>query len=288
MSRIPLTFKIGDIVNSKQINKEFRCSPYSGMNYSSTYNALVLYSYHEGGLYDDRWKGDILHYTGMGRNGDMEMTGQNLRLKESPNTDLEIHLFEVFEPTEYTYRGEFVLCDDPYPEFQEDENKNMRRVWMFPIKAKNQDIGIPFDQFKKNEENRKKSALKDGRKKKTPEELVKAARNKHPRISHRKVQSDEYERDQQIAEASKALAKGVCLLCKTPAPFKDKDGAPYLESHHIIWLSKGGADELSNTAALCPNCHRKMHVVADPEDVKKLQSIIKEKLKAFDETGKII
>lgn len=62
---------------------------------------------------------------------------------------------------------------------------------MFPIKAKNQDIGIPFDQFKKNEENSKKSALKDGRKKKTPEELVKAARNKHPRISHRKVQSDE-------------------------------------------------------------------------------------------------
>ena len=77
-------------------------------------------------------------------------------------------------------------------------------------------------------------------------------------------------------------------MCKTPAPFNDKDGAPYLESHHIIWLSKGGADELSNTAALCPNCHRRMHVVADPEDVKKLQSIIKEKLKAFDETGKII
>ena len=32
----------------------------------------------------------------------------------------------------------------------------------------------------------------------------------------------------------------------------------------------------------------KLHVVADPEDVKKLQSIIKEKLKAFDETGEII
>jgi hypothetical protein len=31
----------------------------------------------------------------------VEMTGQNLRLKESPNTDLEIHLFEVFEPTKY-------------------------------------------------------------------------------------------------------------------------------------------------------------------------------------------
>ena len=50
----------------------------------------------------------------------------------------------------------------------------------------------------------------------------------------------------------------------------------------------GDVDELINTAALCPNCHKMMHVVANPEDVKKLQSSIKEKLKAFDETGKII
>src|SRR4051794_10629582 len=30
-------------------------------------------------------------------------------------------------------------------------------------------------------------------------------------------------------------------------------------NHHITWLAKGGED--ANTVALCPNCHRKMHVV---------------------------
>lgn len=43
---------------------------------------------------------------------------------------------------------------------------------------------------------------------------------------------------------------------------------PYLESHHIIWLAAGGADSVDNTIALCPNCHRKMHVINDSSDVK--------------------
>ena len=55
----------------------------------------------------------------------------------------------------------------------------------------------------------------------------------------------------------------------------DKNDKPYLESHHIIWLSEGGSDTLDNTAALCPNCHKKMHVVNDPKDVIKLQEVNK-------------
>lgn len=82
-----------------------------------------------------------------------------------------------------------------------------------------------------------------------------------------------YVRDTYIAEASKRRAKGVCQLCGHPAPFNDKKGNPYLESHHIIWLSEGGADTLENIAALCPNCHRKMHIVNDIKDVKKLQDL---------------
>lgn len=85
-----------------------------------------------------------------------------------------------------------------------------------------------------------------------------------------------YVRNTYVAEASKRRAKGICQLCGNPAPFNDKNGSPYLESHHIIWLSEGGADVLENTVALCPNCHKKMHVVNDFEDVKKLQEINKQ------------
>lgn len=84
-----------------------------------------------------------------------------------------------------------------------------------------------------------------------------------------------YARNTYVAEASKRRAKGICQLCGNPAPFNDRSGNPYLESHHIIWLSEGGADVLDNTVALCPNCHKKMHVVNDPNDVKKLQDLNK-------------
>ena len=82
-----------------------------------------------------------------------------------------------------------------------------------------------------------------------------------------------YTRNIYIVEASKRRAKGICQLCEKPAPFNDKNGNPYLECHHIILLSEGGADDLQNTAALCPNCHKKMHIVNDEMDVQKLLNL---------------
>jgi 5-methylcytosine-specific restriction protein A len=50
------------------------------------------------------------------------------------------------------------------------------------------------------------------------------------------------------------------------APFNNAKGEPHLETHHIVWLAKGGMDTIENTVALCPNCHRKMHIVNDSKD----------------------
>lgn len=80
-------------------------------------------------------------------------------------------------------------------------------------------------------------------------------------------------RDPYIAEYARRRANGICQLCGVPAPFNRSDGSPYLESHHIEWLSEGGADSVDNTVALCPNCHRKMHIVADPEDAEWLKRV---------------
>lgn len=78
-----------------------------------------------------------------------------------------------------------------------------------------------------------------------------------------------------IAEYAKKKANGRCQLCGMPAPFSDNNGEPYLESHHVKWLSKGGEDSIDNVVALCPNCHRKMHVVNDVDEVEKLKCIAK-------------
>ena len=83
-------------------------------------------------------------------------------------------------------------------------------------------------------------------------------------------------RDPYIAEYARTRANGRCQLCGEVAPFLDSKGKPYLESHHIIWLARGGEDSVENTVGLCPNCHRKMHVVDAAEDVEKLLRVAQE------------
>ncbi len=84
-----------------------------------------------------------------------------------------------------------------------------------------------------------------------------------------------YTRSAEVARETRKRAKGICQLCGQPAPFEDREGEPFLEVHHIAWLSRGGNDSTDNTVALCPNCHRRMHVLDLPEDVEKLKEIWK-------------
>jgi hypothetical protein len=83
-----------------------------------------------------------------------------------------------------------------------------------------------------------------------------------------------YQRKAIVAEYAKRRANGICQLCLQRAPFIDKRERPYLEAHHVIWLSQSGNDIPENTAAVCPNCHRKMHVLNIDSDRERILSII--------------
>lgn len=80
-----------------------------------------------------------------------------------------------------------------------------------------------------------------------------------------------YARNRYVAELAKRRADGICELCRKRAPFTNASNEPFLESHHIVWLAHGGPDSIENTVALCPNCHRKMHIVNDAKDIRKLK-----------------
>jgi 5-methylcytosine-specific restriction protein A len=82
-----------------------------------------------------------------------------------------------------------------------------------------------------------------------------------------------HKRDRAVVEEAKRLANGECQLCGCDAPFNNENFEPYLEVHHIKWLSQGGNDCIENTVALCPNCHRKMHILNLEEDVAKLTEV---------------
>ena len=87
------------------------------------------------------------------------------------------------------------------------------------------------------------------------------AREKTTRIivKSKVISSIVYERSAKVKELTLKRARGFCELCAHSAPFVGFDGNPYLEVHHVSPLSQGGCDELENTIALCPNCHRKTH-----------------------------
>ncbi len=84
------------------------------------------------------------------------------------------------------------------------------------------------------------------------------------------VQTSLFIRSVYIKEFAKKAAQGICQLCENPAPFSNKLGEPFLEVHHVNYLSKGGSDTIDNVIALCPNCHRKIHSLELEEDFKKI------------------
>ena len=258
----------GDIINNQQLCDLFKCSPQGGMRRSKKTKTLVIISNHVNSIYDDRWISDEFHYTGMGMEGDQHLEfAQNKTLAESSKNQVDIHLFEVFKEKEYTYAGKVILAGKPYKEKQPDKNNHQRSVWMFPLKlAGKNTLTVSEDIIRDNFERKAKKARNLSN-----SELKHRADSSLPIAGNRLVASKQYDRNAWVAEYAKRRADGICQLCKNEAPFRDKTGNPFLETHHLIWLSKGGEDTIKNTVALCPNCHRRMHILDDDRDVEQLR-----------------
>jgi 5-methylcytosine-specific restriction protein A len=71
--------------------------------------------------------------------------------------------------------------------------------------------------------------------------------------------AEQFERDPRVKAWVLEKAQGRCKLCGSDAPLKDEEGYPFLEVHHIVPLTEGGDDIVSNAVSLCTNCHRRCH-----------------------------
>ncbi len=77
-----------------------------------------------------------------------------------------------------------------------------------------------------------------------------------------------YPRSREVREQALRRAKGCCEYCGTKG-FITKAGSIYLESHHIVPLSEGGVDDVTNVIALCPNHHREAHFSKNVSELRK-------------------
>lgn len=275
--------EVGRIYRNNEIANAFGCATQGGMRRSHLTHTLVIFSDHAGADYEDKWTvdengEDILLYVGMGKSdrGDQNIDfGQNIILKKSNENGVGVYLFEAYERSQHMFRGRVRLVAEPYQDTQAG-----RLVWIFPLKIVDKDSLIPEEVIEKNDEQKRKEAERLSSK-----ALLERAK-KVSGQSRRIVKSQTYVRDAYVAEHTKRRANGTCDLCGKPAPFNDKNGNPYLESHHVHWLSRGGEDTIYNTVALDPSCHKKIHVLDDAEDYEVLKKRI-DYYRLSDERGLI-
>lgn len=100
-------------------------------------------------------------------------------------------------------------------------------------------------------------------------DMARATSSKTPTGRLRQVV--DFDRSPYVAEYAKRRANGICDLCQQPGPFT-VNGRRFLECHHIQRLADNGEDSLTNTVALCPNCHRRIHLAGTDADRAMLKS----------------
>ena len=106
----------------------------------------------------------------------------------------------------------------------------------------------------------------------SPEKLAGQIKKLKPKKAQ-KTETIVYYRSPYIKEMVMQLAEGKCQLCGGMAPFMGKDHKPYLEEHHVKRLADGGSDTIDNVVAICPNCHRKVHVLHEETDLIALKGV---------------
>ncbi len=278
---------VGNIYSNSEIANTFKCSSMGGMRRSKETNSLVLIAKHNNPLYDDQWTDDgILNYTGMGTENDQSISyAQNKTLVIAEKEGIKVYLFESYKDNEYYYDGEVKLIGAPYQSEEPDINGKVRKVIKFPLKRIEQTKSLLIDI--EDIENSEKEKLKEVRKLNSIEIKNKAKIANFENVTIKEVKTIYRERNQYISEYTKERANGKCDLCEKEAPFKDKNGRPYLESHHVITLAENGPDAIYNTVAICPNCHRKIHVLHQKEDIDKLSKVIMKYLLTDDDKENI-
>jgi 5-methylcytosine-specific restriction enzyme A len=198
--------------------------------------------------YRDGWiAGDVFLYTGEGRTGDMVFKRGNRAVRDHVGDGKDLHLFEYVAVGKVRYVGQMVCTGLRRPEAP-DERGELRKAIVFelkPVEALSIEeaelFGLLVDLWQEPLERLRERAI--GR----------ADRDQEPE-------------KQEVVSRSEALrvyvlrrADGKCEACGELAPFETRDGRPYLEIHHVRSLADERLDHPGWVAAVCPNCHRRMH-----------------------------
>lgn len=246
--------ELGRLYNRRtDIHARFGGQQQGGIITPAHYNLVVIIT-GEGGMqhgYADRYRDDgVFEYFGEGQVGDMVLQRGNRAIAEHSADGKSLLLFRQAKAG-IRFEGEMVY-DTYHFEQAPDRTGAMRNAIVFELR--------PLDAVTEEVESSPATGeilnIDDLR----VRALAAASVGAQVQSSSRRTV---YQRSQDVRAYVFARAKGTCEGCSQPAPFTRTDGTPYLEPHHLRRLSDGGPDHPAHVIALCPNCHRRVHVGAD-------------------------
>jgi len=262
----------------KEITGRFGGSWQSGIAPSDQSPAIFLFTGTSGEKYGyrDGFTNDgYFRYSGEGQVGPMTLSGGNLAITAHTSKGKALHLFEYTgKGKPYIYLGEFVYGSHVV-ERGPDRKGDLRDVIIFCL--------VPVDfpmRFEREEDLEDGPSLENSDS--APQDLttlrakaLSACTVPAGSIAPKEAIRAIYHRSVQVKRYVLARAAGHCELCNAPAPFKKKDGRPYLEPHHINRVSDGGPDHPLHVGAICPTCHRNIHFGLDGnEENERLRKIV--------------
>lgn len=252
-------FVLGRVYSRAALHDHYGGQRYGGIATPREHPIVMVFTGSSGQTYgyaDEPDTTGVFHYFGEGQVGHMQFSGGNAAIRDHSRREKELHLFEQAGSGKVRYLGE-VFCSGFRWEEARDKNGDLRNAIVFQL--------VPLAELDADESS-PMPALGE-----SLDELAAAAdadptEEKAPKTGLRKI----YRRSLALKNFVQARAAGVCEGCGQDAPFTSRDGSPYLEVHHTNRLSDSGPGDRRTVAALCPNCHRRVHHGADGSEYNNL------------------
>lgn len=250
---------VGRTYRRRELHESYGGQWQGGISTPTDHPVIFLFAGEAGEKYgykDDYRSDGTFWYTGEGQIGTMTFIRGNSAIFNHKETGRRLHLFRALGKGMVLYIGEATLIDH-HAEARIDREGNHRQAIIFElaVEAGPEGEAVVFEGARRNFDRLMSLSLERLR------EL--AVQRGEQSVGTQENRKTVYKRSEAVKAYALKRAKGVCEGCGQPAPFKNKAGYPYLEPHHIRRLADEGPDHPRWVAALCPNCHRRIHSGAD-------------------------
>jgi 5-methylcytosine-specific restriction protein A len=260
-------FRVGRTYLRSDIHTRYGGQEQGGISTPAEFPIVFLFTGAESGArygYRDGWESDgTFRVTGEGQVGDMKFTPGNIAIRDHEKNGEDLHVFQYITKGKVRYVGQMLYVRYELAPNVVDRRRSRRTVIVFhlvPIQISGEArLGKPVD-----------AAGRDVRRSwywEAPLHEVRAAALDQPQreMTPQQALRNVYHRSEAVRIAVLRRANGLCEGCGQPAPFKARDGRPYLEPHHTHRLSDHGPDQPKWVIAVCPTCHRRAHYAEDAE-----------------------